>query len=125
MPQITPQKARNNQWFALSIASLIFVLFFAIIWNIQEVNFQRFLILLIIGIIVSYRIYTILTSKYRKRNEVLSVSFPKVWRKILQDNVIFYNALRQAEKERFEQNVQVFLAEKRITGIKTEVNDQD
>lgn len=125
MPQITPQKSRNNTYFALSIVFLIFVLFTAIIWKIQEVNVQRFIILLIIGTIVCYRIFIILTSKYRKRNKVLSTPFPKKWQKILQDNVIFYNALQKPEKERFEQNVQIFLAEKRITGIKTEINDKD
>lgn len=125
MPQITPRKARNNRLFALSIVALIFILFIAIVWNIREVNQQRFLILLAIGVTVCYSIFSVLTAKYRKRNEVLSTPFPKNWRKLLQDNVIFYNALQKAEKERFEQNIQIFLAEKRITGIKTKIDDKD
>jgi len=125
MPQIAPQKARNNTLFALSIVFLIFMLFIAIIWDVKAVNLQRFFILLIIGVIVCYRIFIMLTAKYRKRSKVLSKPFPKTWRKLLQENVIFYNALQKPEKERFERNVQIFLAEKRITGIKTVINDKD
>lgn len=125
MPQITPQKARNNRIFALLIAALIFILFIAIIWDIKDVNEERFFLLLAIGTITCFSIFSTFTSKYRKRNKLLNQPFPKSWQKILQDNVIFYNALQPSDKIRFEQNVQVFLAEKRITGIKTTINDKD
>ena len=51
--------------------------------------------------------------------------FPKAWRIILVENVNFYNALNGEEKARFEKRIQEFLLNYRITGIKTNVSDED
>ncbi|MHA6248106.1 M90 family metallopeptidase [Pontibacter sp. CAU 1760] len=64
------------------------------------------------------------TRKTRKRKKVLTQEFPATWRKILQDRVGFYHTLRTDEdKARFEKMLQLFLAEKRITGIDVVVDD--
>lgn len=123
MPQITPHKARNNRLFSAAITALVLVLFVLIIWKTKEANQERFFILISIGVLSCYTIYTTLTAKYRKRNSILSTMFPTEWRTILQQNVVFYNTLSENDKIRFEQNVQIFLAEKRITGIKTMIDD--
>ncbi len=123
MPQITPRKAKRNRIFALFISFSIFSLFFAIVYNSATNNQSRLLLLTLIGLLVSYSIYNVLTSKYKKRNQVLQTNFPKEWRKILTKNIPFYNALSNQNKSRFEQNIQIFLAEKRITGIHTEIGD--
>lgn len=47
--------------------------------------------------------------------------FPKKWRILLAEEVPFYNALDQAEKQQFEYKVQEFLLNYRITGIQTKV----
>ncbi|UMB52533.1 zinc-dependent peptidase [Lutibacter sp. A64] len=49
-------------------------------------------------------------------------SFPKEWRVILIENITFYNALTKAEQTKFEYQIQEFLLNCRITGIKTTVN---
>ncbi|PKQ65425.1 hypothetical protein BZG02_00005 [Labilibaculum filiforme] len=51
--------------------------------------------------------------------------FPKEWRIILIDKVVFYNALSMEEKNRFEHKIQEFLLNCRITGINVEVNLTD
>ncbi len=68
-------------------------------------------------------LHLFITGKYRKRKKIVSVSFPEDWRSILSDLVLFYKLLSDDEKYCFEKKVQIFLAEKIITGIETEVDD--
>ncbi|QCR21712.1 zinc-dependent peptidase [Pontibacter sp. SGAir0037] len=63
------------------------------------------------------------TRKQRHRQKVLAQEFPVTWRKILQDRVGFYHTLKEEDQQRFEKMIQLFLSEKRITGIKTEIDD--
>ncbi|GAB3813023.1 zinc-dependent peptidase [Pontibacter rugosus] len=64
------------------------------------------------------------TRKTRKRKEVLQQEFPAEWRKILLDRVGFYHTLKTDEdKARFEKMLQLFLSEKRVTGIDVQVDD--
>jgi len=64
-----------------------------------------------------------MTGKYRRRKKIAEVPFPGGWRDILSDRVLFYRMLGEDEKYYFEKKVQIFLAEKRITGIDTEIDD--
>lgn len=64
------------------------------------------------------------TRKERHRKQVLASAFPAEWRKVLVDRVGFYHTLKSdEEKGRFEKMLQLFLSEKRITGIDTEIDD--
>jgi MtfA peptidase len=64
------------------------------------------------------------TKKQRSRKKVMAQPFPAPWRKILTDRVGFYHTLQTEEdKHRFEKMIQLFLSEKRITGIDTVVDD--
>ncbi len=63
-----------------------------------------------------------LTSKYRKRKKIASAPFPAEWRDILSELVIFYRMLNADDKYIFEKKVQIFLGEKRITGIETDID---
>jgi len=69
-------------------------------------------------------LHFLITSKYRKRKKIVSVPFPVEWREILSDLVLFYRMLSNDEKDYFEKRVQIFLAEKIITGIGTDVDDR-
>ncbi len=62
--------------------------------------------------------------KVRRRREILSHSFPIEWEMVLQKDVAFFRALQPAEKIRFRNELMVFLGEKRITGIQTEIDTQ-
>lgn len=64
------------------------------------------------------------TRKTRARKQIIKRNFPIEWRKILEDRVGFYHTLQsEDEKRRFEKMLQLFLSEKRITGIDVEVDD--
>lgn len=52
-------------------------------------------------------------------------AFPPEWRMILFERVNYYRALDEAEKGRFEYEVQKFLLNKKVTGINTEIDDID
>jgi len=64
-----------------------------------------------------------LTLKTKRREEVLQQPFPPAWEAILHQDVTFFVGLDEAEKQRFRQELQIFLSEKRITGIQTEVDE--
>jgi MtfA peptidase len=68
-------------------------------------------------------LHLFITIKYRKRKRIASIPFPPEWRRILFDLVFFYRMLNDDEKKYFEKKVQIFLGEKRITGIDTEADD--
>ena len=64
-----------------------------------------------------------LTQRTKRREEVLRQPFPPEWETILLENVAFFRGLDDAEKQRFRQELQIFISEKRISGIKTEVDE--
>ena len=66
--------------------------------------------------------YRSLTARIRRRRELLSHPFPPEWEKALRKEVVFYRALDPEGQERFRRELQVFLGEKRITGIKTTID---
>ncbi len=70
----------------------------------------------------TYFVYTAMTRKIRARRRILSRPFPAEWETVLQREVVFFRALDEAERARFRREMQVFLGEKRITGIKTDVD---
>jgi len=69
-----------------------------------------------------YLVYTGMTRKIRRRRKILAQPFPAEWEVILQREVVFFRALDPEEQERFRRELQVFLGEKRITGIKLELD---
>lgn len=75
--------------------------------------------------LISFGIFRRLTRKDRLRKKLHRVHFPQHWRKILQERVDFYRHLSEEQKQVFEKEVQVFIAEKRITGVDTAVTDTD
>ncbi len=59
-----------------------------------------------------------------KRRKIIA-PLPGIYRKLLNENVAFYNRLADDEKINFENRVQHFLSTIRVTGIKTTVEDID
>ena len=72
---------------------------------------------------VLYWFYRYTTVDGRHRATALATEFPAAWRALLAGHVAFYAALGDTEKTRFEQQVQLFLAGTRITGVQTDVDD--
>lgn len=71
------------------------------------------------GIIVTAIVYRISTAKSRRRKKIIANPFPQEWREVLKERVDYYLNLSEADQDRFEKNIQIFLAEKDIqaTGV--------
>ncbi len=67
-------------------------------------------------------VYAAMTRKVHRRRALLASPFPAAWEKVLQRDVVFFRALEPAEQIRFRRELQVFLGEKRVTGIGTQVD---
>lgn len=120
---LSKRKKRQNQLFSALGAALVGGIFLVVIWPLKVQSFNIFAILAAIDALVCFNIYQIFTKKYREREMLVKKEFPKAWREILEQYVVYYNALSEEEKRRFETEIQIFLHETRITGIKTEVDD--
>ena len=67
-------------------------------------------------------VYAWQTQKISRRRSILREPFPPEWEAVLQRDVVFFRVLDQAAQQRFRRQVQVFLGEKRITGIRVQVD---
>ena len=93
--------------------------------KITGVNNLGFGVFAIAGLLLSSLLYRNFTHKYRRRQALGKLGFPVAWREILKDRIHYYNALSASEKIRFENEILIFLDEKRITGIKVELSESD
>ena len=73
--------------------------------------------------VLSFGLYDLLTWKLRKRRKILARPFPPEWEEVLQREVVFFRALEPSEQVRFRRELQVFLGEKLITGIKMRLDE--
>jgi Mlc titration factor MtfA (ptsG expression regulator) len=72
--------------------------------------------------VATWSTHLLTTRKLVRRRRILAEPFPAEWEAVLQAEVAFFRALDPAEQVRFRREVQTFLGEKRVTGIKTEVD---
>ena len=79
---------------------------------------------LLLGLCCVPAVYWFLVRKDLRRKAILSQPFPRSWENILVAQVAYFNALDDAAKDRFRKLVMVFLDETRITGIRTDVDEQ-
>lgn len=63
-------------------------------------------------------------ARWRARRLTLATPFPAAWRRLLLDWCDHYVRLPADLRLRFEDDVRIFLAEKRITGVGVEVSDE-
>jgi Mlc titration factor MtfA (ptsG expression regulator) len=73
-----------------------------------------------LGLGVGAVLWRVLTARSTERDRVRHAPFPDEWRGILEERYDHYHRLPPVLRTRFEQQVALFLAEKRITGIEVE-----
>jgi Mlc titration factor MtfA (ptsG expression regulator) len=69
-------------------------------------------------------LHSALTGRYRRRRALLAEPFPPAWRRVLEEWSDHYDRLSPERRRAFEDDVRVFLSEKRITGVEVEVTDE-
>jgi Mlc titration factor MtfA (ptsG expression regulator) len=62
--------------------------------------------------------------KAYKKLAAFNTVFPVAWRDLLEKNSVFFQKLDAKKKTLFEKRVQLFLLDKRVEGIDTEVDDE-
>ena len=67
-------------------------------------------------------VYGLRTRPIRRRRAILGQPFPPDWETVLQRDVVFFRALDPEGQGSFRRELQVFLGEKRVTGIKVQVD---
>jgi Mlc titration factor MtfA (ptsG expression regulator) len=75
-----------------------------------------------LSVAASAGMYQVRTRRLRRRRRLLRLEFPAKWEAVLQRDVAFFRALGAEERDRFRRHVQLFIAERRITGIGVEAD---
>lgn len=85
-----------------------------------------FLFLSIALVLVFVWIYFFIWSPNKADGWRLSTkSFPEAWRAVLRNEVVFYTALNESQKRKFELRVQEFLLNCKLVAVKTTIDDVD
>ncbi len=78
----------------------------------------------VINVLLFIFSYYFFTRKLRRRKNILKKPFPGEWKQYLKKYIPVYHGLVPAEQESFRRQIQIFLGEKIITGIDTDVDDE-
>jgi len=106
---------------AVAFAAMAFIVALLLGLTLGPAGISRWIVLPAAGA-VALAVYAGMTRKVRRRRAILGRPFPADWETVLQREVIFYRTLEPADRARFRRELQVFLGEKRITGIKTDLD---
>ena len=77
---------------------------------------------LVLALAPAFGMYAWQTGQIRRRRALLREPFPPEWEAVLQRDVVFFRVLDPVAQRRFRRQLQVFLGEKRITGIKVQLD---
>jgi hypothetical protein len=77
-----------------------------------------------LGLTVGLGLRRRVLGRAERRRAILATPFPERWRKLLLDRYDHYDRLPGALRGRFEADLMLLMAEKRITGVGVEVTDE-
>lgn len=78
----------------------------------------------LLGLILALVLVRLRARRSARRRATLASPFPLAWRDFLATHYDHYDRLPTALRARFEDDVRIFLAETRITGVEVEVTDE-
>lgn len=117
------RQERLTRRLSLFLSGMVFLLLLVMLLAGRQETYE--IVLRIAGaFLVSMFLFLFLIRKDRRRAALRKQPFPSAWETILQREVPFFQTLDELEKNRFREEVRIFLSEKRITGIKTSVDDR-
>jgi Mlc titration factor MtfA (ptsG expression regulator) len=121
MMEMNTAMERRTTRTAMIIGIIAFVFLTTVLLAIRPSGLPAWL-LVPIAAVAGLAVHLFMTRKVRRRRNILSRPFPAEWEAVLQAEVIFFRSLQPDEQVRFRRELQVFLGEKQITGIKTKVD---
>jgi len=113
------EKKVNRTAIFFTVVVLIISLLFTIVLALTGLSFW---VSIPLSGLVAYLVYLGMMRKIRRRRTILTQPFPSGWEAILQREVVFFRALDPEDQQRFRRELQLFLGEKRITGIRLELD---
>jgi MtfA peptidase len=78
----------------------------------------------LLGVAAGFGIERIVGRRAARRRAVLAAPFPDRWRLFLEEHYDHYDRIPPELRARFEDDLRIFLVEKRITGVDTEATDE-
>ncbi len=120
---IAEEKARRSIYFCGVVTCLGALALGVGLFLLSPSPYLFWLILLPFLIWGSISTFGNITHRYRERVRLMKEPFPPLWEKILDERVAFYTRLEPEEKTRFEKELQIFLAETPVTGVRCEIDD--
>lgn len=120
-PENDRRNRRNSRWLAVLVA--IMVISIGLLGMPAGNSLRNGTWCVAIGCLFGVAAYGLARRKCRRRLRLMNRPFPNEWDEILRSRVAFYCALNESDQLRFRKMVQVFLAEVRVTGIRTEIDD--
>ena len=76
------------------------------------------------GTLVGLALHRVLDRRTARRRAAVAAPFPGMWRRLLAEAYDHYDRLPGEWRERFERDLQLFLAQKRITGVGVEATEE-
>ena len=76
------------------------------------------------GALAAVVAFLVRNRRWSRRRAALALPFPEPWRTFLLDRYEHYHRLPPDLRRRFEDDVRIFLAEKRVTGVGIEATDE-
>jgi MtfA peptidase len=116
------RQERLTRRLSLLLSSIVFLLLLVMLLAGRQ-DTSEIVIRIVGAFLVVAFLYWFLTRKDRQRAALRKQPFPTAWETILMSEVPFFQILDETDKDRFREEVQIFLSEKRITGIKTSIDD--
>ena len=112
---------RRTRWWAGILAALALLVCVLLVLAVRRAGSSTAVALVLVTA-PPVAIYVWQTRRIRRRRAILRGPFPAEWEAALQRDVVFYRVLAADEQRRFRQYVQVFLGEKRVTGVGTRLD---
>lgn len=112
---------RSTRWWALVCAALMLAV--SVLVAVALIRSGRPTgTTLVLALAPAVGVYCWQTRMVRRRRAILKQSFPSEWEAVLQRDVVFFRALDPVAQQRFRRQLQVFLGEKLISGIRVEID---
>ncbi len=116
------RQERLTRYLSVFFSAIIFLMFVIMVLASRHQTFEILLGIAIAGLMALF-LFRFLTRAMRRRARIRQEPFPTAWETILQHKVSYFQTLGKSEQARFREEVAIFLNEKRITGIKTPIDD--
>jgi Mlc titration factor MtfA (ptsG expression regulator) len=112
----------QDRWFPAALAALLLVA--GVVLGALLARASGAAIGSVLGVAAATLLWRNMRRRERRRRKALSKPFPAAWRRLLEQRYDHYSRLPTPLRGRFEDDLRIFLAEKRITGVGVEASEE-